>query len=62
MNQLTKNETDMIMDLILAELEIIRKIRIKFSDQQLRESESVIEQRLRNLYSKLNEMNFEAVK
>jgi hypothetical protein len=62
MNQLTKNEADMIMDLILAELETIRKIRIKFSDQQLRESESVIEQRLKGLYSKLNELNFEAVK
>ena len=60
--ELNKNEVDLIMDLILAELEVARRFRIRFSDQRLRESESLIEQRLKGLYSKLNELNFEAVK
>ncbi|MBK7380429.1 MAG: hypothetical protein IPJ03_15855 [Ignavibacteriales bacterium] len=60
--ELNKNEVDLVMDLILSELETARRFRIRFSDQRLRESESEIEQRLKELYSKLNEAKFEDVK
>ncbi|MBK7380503.1 MAG: hypothetical protein IPJ03_16230 [Ignavibacteriales bacterium] len=60
--EMDKKEVDLLMDLILAELETARRFRIKFTDQQLRESESLIEQRLKELYTKLNSFNFEDVK
>lgn len=62
MNKITKEDAALLMDLILAEMETIRKVRIKFSDRELRETETAIEIKLKDIYSKLNSLDFEVIK
>ena len=54
MEKLTKQELEILMDLILSELEAARNFRIKFSNKDLQEEQSDLEMRLIDIFKKLN--------